>query len=248
MNPIPGNAEEPDTSSYRSISGLAVAAAAAGMLSAGCLVSPVAWVVPPVAIALAVAALREIGREGSVKVGRIPAVLGLALAVGFGTQSVSYRAVSDWFVRARAATAAREFVRAARESRFAEARDMCGPMAGGPRDGADVAVPEGLPEAPAFASLPAVALLARCSGFAEKMGSGSAETAMTPEPPPEDFPAAHAFVVTVPCRPLDGHAQAGDAKVRVVVQRDDQPDRGTGFERWRVVWHEVVAPIGRPVQ
>ncbi len=248
MNPIPGAAEESDNGSYRPISSLAVAAAAAGVLSVACLVSPVAWVVPPVAIALAVAALREIGREGSVKVGRIPAVLGLALAVGFGTQSVSYRAVSDWFVRARAATAAREFVRAARESRFADARDMCSPTAGGLRDGAGVAVPDGPPPASAFASLPAVALLARCSGFAEKMGSGSAEATMAVEPPPEDFPAAHAFVVTVPCRPLDGRAEARDARVRVVVQRGDQPDRGTGFERWQVVWHEVVSPIGRPVQ
>lgn len=248
MNPIPETAEEPDNGSYRSISGLAVAAAAAGVLSAGCLVSPVAWVVPPVAIALAVAALREIGREGSVKVGRIPAVLGLALAVGFGTQSVSYRAVNDWFVRMRAATAAREFVRAARESRFAEARDMCGPTAGGPRGGAGAPLSDESPPDFDFASLPAVALLARCSGFAEKMGSGFADTTMAAEPPPDDFPAAHAFVVTVPCRPLDGLAQAGDARVRVVVQRDDQLDRGTGFERWQVVWHEVVAPIGRPVQ
>ncbi len=240
MHPIPETVEEHDNGSYRSISGLAVAAAAAGVLSAGCLVSPVAWVVPPVAIALAVAALREIGREGSVKVGRIPAVLGLALAVGFGTQSVSYRAVNDWFVRTRAATAAREFVRAARESRFADARDMCSPTAGGLRDGVGVAVPDGPPEASAFAAMPAVALLARCSGSAQAM--------MTAEPPPEDFPAAVAFVVTVPCQTLDGHAEAGDARVRVVVQRDDQPDRGTGFERWQVVWHEVVAPIGRPVQ
>lgn len=240
MNPISGTAEEPDNGSYRSISGLAVAAAAAGVLSAGCLVSPVAWVVPPVAIALAVAALREIGREGSVKVGRIPAVLGLALAVGFGTQSVSYRAVNDWFVRTRAATAAREFVRAARESRFADARDMCGPTAGGPPGGPEAPLPDEPLPASAFASLPAVALLARCSG--------SAEMTMAAEPPPDDFPAAHAFVVTVPCQPLDGRVEAGDARVRVIVQRDDQPDRGTGFERWQVVWHEVVAPIDRPVQ
>lgn len=240
MHPIPGTAEEPDSGSYRSISGLAVAAVVAGVLSAGCLVSPVVWVVPPVAIALAVAALREIGREGSVKVGRIPAVLGLALAVGFGMQSVSYRAVSDWFVRARAATAAREFVRAARESRFADARDMCGPTAAGSRGGPEAPLPDDPPPASAFASLPAVALLARCSG--------SAETTMAVEPPPVDFPAAHAFVVTVPCGADDGRGEAGDARVRVVVQRDDRLDRGPAFERWQVVWHEVVAPIDRPVQ
>ena len=226
MDPIPAADRETDSGSYRSISGLAVAAAAAGVLSAGCLVSPALWVVPLVAIALAVAALREIGREGSVKVGRIPAILGLALAVGFGMQSVAYRAVNDWLVQARAATAAREFVRAARESRFTDARDMCGPTA--------------LPVRENFAAMPAVALLAGCPP--------SAEETMAAEPPPEDLPATHAFIVTVFCGPGDGRVEAGEARVRVVVHRDEPSDHSTGFERWSVVRHEVVAPLGRPVQ
>ncbi len=226
MESIPGADGETDAGSYRSISGLAVAAAAAGVLSAGCLVSPALWIVPLVAIALAVAALREIGREGSVKVGRIPAIIGLALAVGFGMQSVAYRAVNDWLVRDRAATAAREFVRAARESRFTDARDMCGPTA--------------LPVRENFHALPAVALLARCPP--------SAEATMASEPPPEDFPTAHAFVVTVSCGPGDVGVEAGEARVRVVVHRDEPSDRSTGFERWSVVRHEVVSPLGRPVQ
>jgi len=226
MESIPGADGETDAGPYRSISGLAVAAVAAGVLSAGCLVSPALWVVPLVAIALAVAALREIGREGSVKVGRIPAIIGLALAVGFGMQSVAYRAVNDWLVRTRAATAAREFVRAARESRFADARDMCGPTA--------------LPVRENFHALPAVALLARCPP--------SAAATMAAEPPPEDLPATHAFVVTVSCGPGDGGVEAGKARVRVVVDRDEPSDRSSGFERWSVVRHEVVSPLGRPVQ
>lgn len=248
MDSIPGPDVEADAGSYRSISGLAVAAAAAGVLSAGSLVSPALWVVPLVAIALAIAALREIGREGSVKVGRILALLGLALAVGFGMQSLSYRAVEEWVVRARAATAAREFVRAARESRFTDARDMCGPTALPPvRDaghglpgGPETPEPDDPSEAAAFAALPAVALLARCQG--------SAEPTMTGEPPPDDFPGAHAFLVTVLCQPDDGRGEPADACVRVVVDRADPADRVSGFERWRVVRHEVVAPIGRPVQ
>lgn len=246
MHSIPGNDGETDDGSYRSISGLAVAAVAAGVLSAGCLVSPALWVVPLVAIALAVAALREIGREGSVKVGRLPAILGLALAVGFGMQSVSYLAVTDWFVRARAAAAAREFVRAARESRFADARDMCGATALPPSRETGYGVSGGLDQSDsssavsAFASLPAVALLSRCPGPVEATIAG--------QPAPEDFPASHAFLVTVPCRPDDGPGEVREARVRVVVDRADPSDRSSGFERWRVVWHEVVAPIGRPVQ
>jgi hypothetical protein len=242
MESIPGADRETDAGSYRSISGLAVAAAAAGVLSAGCLVSPALWVVPLVAIALAVAALREIGREGSVKVGRIPAIIGLALAVGFGMQSVAYRTVNDWLVQARAATAAREFVRAAQESRFADARDMCGPTALLVRENV-----HGLPAASQksgqddpSALLPAVALLARCPP--------SAEERMAAEPPPEDLPATHAFIVTASCGPGDGRVEAGEARVRVVVHRDEPSDHSTGFERWRVVRHEVVSPLGRPVQ
>lgn len=248
MDSIPRVDVETDAGSYRSISSLAVAAAVAGVLSAGCLVSPALWVVPLVAIALAVASLNEIGREGSVKVGRIPALLGLALAVGFGMQSVSYRFVEEWFVRERAMTAAREFVRAARESRFADARDMCGPTAlplgretahglpGGPTPSRQ----DDPPSASAFASLPAVSLLARCPD--------SADVTMTRTPAPEDFPAAHAFIVTVPCRSDDGRGEALDARVRVVVDRDGPHDRLAGLERWRVVRHEIVAPIARPVQ
>lgn len=248
MHSIPGPDVEADAGSYRSISGLAVAAAAAGVLSAGCLVSPALWIVPLVAIALAVAALRAIGREGSVKVGRIPALLGLALAVGFGMQSVSYRAVEEWVVRARAVTAASEFVRAARESRFTDARDMCGPTALPPvrpvghglQGGAESPEPDDPSVASAFASLPAVAILARCRG--------SAEATMTGEPPPDDFPAAHAFLVTVPCGTDARPGEPAEVRVRVIVDRADPSDRAPGFERWRVVGHEVVAPIGRPVQ
>lgn len=242
MDRTRGSDGEADAGHYRSISGLAVAAAAAGVLSAGCLVSPAVWVVPLVAVALALAALREIGREGSVKVGRLPALLGLALAVGFGMQSVAYRFVERSFVRARAATAAREFVRAARESRFADARDMCVPTARapsgergyGPHAGQERA---GRHDSSAFASLPAVALLGRCGA--------SAEASLSQEPPPEDFPEAHAFVVTVPCRPDDRPQEAVEERVRIVVVADDPSERADGVERWWVVRHEVVAPAIR---
>lgn len=79
------------TGDYRPVSRLAVAALAAGAVSALALTSQFAWVLPLVAIGIAVAALADVNRAGGGKAGGLAAVAGLALAVGFGAGRDQHR-------------------------------------------------------------------------------------------------------------------------------------------------------------
>lgn len=224
MQPRSSDLGDDQAGGYRSISGLAVAAAFAGVLSAASLLGPALWIVPLVGAALAVAALREIGRRGSVKVGTVPALVGLALAVGFGAQAVSQRFVRDRIVEWRADAAASEFARAIAEGRLADARTMCGPMA----------LPAAGDDLEAFSAMPAVTLLAACGGL-ETVAVARVE-------PPEDIPHGFSRIVQVSCRAADG--TAGFRKsVRVDVERIEPESWGSPFDRWRVVRHEP-APGG----
>lgn len=239
MESMHSTGAEQDAAAYRPISGLAVAAAAAGLVSAASLISPAFWIVPPVAIALAVAAFRDIGRDGSVKVGRLPAIVGLALAVGFMTQAVSHRAVQERIVAARAEMAARQFVEALRESRFADARAMCGPTAL-PRSSTTAATAggEGVSPDAAFATLSSVAVLAACVGEGSK--------AVAHEPRPADMPTARSFLFTLSCRPPGATGHGTTARVRVVVEQVDPSGWNSAVDRWQVVGHEVVTPLAIP--
>ena len=239
MESMHSNGPDQDAAAYRPISGLAVAAAAAGVLSAASLISPACWVVPPVAIALAVAALRDIGRDGSVKVGRLPAVIGLALAVGFMTQAVSYRAVQERLVTTRAEAAARQFVQAVRESRFADARAMCGPTAL-PRSSAASSSAGGEPVPPdaVCASMPAVALLAACDVDGRKR--------VDHEPRTAEMGTARGFLFSLSCRPPGDSGQDARARVRVIVEQVDPSGWNSAVDRWQVVGHEVVTPPWSP--
>ena len=64
-----------DMAGYLPVSRLAVAAAGLGAISALALASPVFWVLPLVAIGIAVAALRDVGRPEAPKAGRLAAML-----------------------------------------------------------------------------------------------------------------------------------------------------------------------------
>lgn len=110
---------------YLPVSRLAVAAAAVGGISALALASPVFWVLPLVAIGIAVAALNDVGRPGTPKAGRLIALTGLALAAGFGTQAVSAKITTRSIMAARAAAAARLWLDTIREERLDDARSMC---------------------------------------------------------------------------------------------------------------------------
>lgn len=110
---------------YRPVSGMAVMALLAGALSAVALVSPFFWVVPLLAIGLACLGLADVGRPGAEKAGRAAALVGLAFAVGFGTQAVSAAVTSRWLVTSRARSAATLWLDALRAGRVDDARSMC---------------------------------------------------------------------------------------------------------------------------
>ena len=114
---------------YRPVSGLAVAALIAGLLSAAALVNPFFWVVPLLAIGLACLGLADVSRVGAEKAGRIAALAGLALAIGFGAQAVSSTAARRWIASARAQSAAEVWIEALHAGRVDDARAMCLPDA-----------------------------------------------------------------------------------------------------------------------
>jgi len=115
----------PEPAGYRPVSSLAIAALVLGVLSAIALVSSFFFVVPLVALAVAVAALADVERDGARKAGRLAAVAGLALAMGFGAQAITSGVVAHSIASGRARAAAEIFVQAVREGRQADAEAMC---------------------------------------------------------------------------------------------------------------------------
>lgn len=109
---------------YRPVSALAVVALLAGICSAAALVAPVFWMLPLVAAGLSVAALVDVTRPAGGKVGRLAALAGLALAIGFGAQAVTATGVSRWLACQRAEAVARYWLTAIRDGRLDEARSM----------------------------------------------------------------------------------------------------------------------------
>jgi len=114
-----------DSLDYRPVSLLAVAALIAGGLSSLALVTRFAWALPLVGGTLAMTALTDIARAGGTKAGRLLALAGLALSLGFGAQAVTSLVVDRWILGRRAAAAASAWIDAMREGRTAEAMAMC---------------------------------------------------------------------------------------------------------------------------
>lgn len=143
-----------DATDYRPVSPLAVAALVLGCCSAVALVTPFAWFVPLIAGAAALVALADVSRPGAARVGRLPALAGLGLAVGFGAQAVTDTAVGRWIERSRAIATAETWLEAVHAGRLEEARSVSTPSIlpalTGPEPESDSA------EAARFAALPAV--------------------------------------------------------------------------------------------
>jgi hypothetical protein len=118
-----------ETTDYRPVSRLAVAAAVAGVAAAVAVLSPVFLAVPLVGVALAIAALRDLTTTGGTKAGRLAALGGLALSVGFGAQGLTEYGLSRWLVSRRAEAAARFWLETICSERSDDARGMCGPEA-----------------------------------------------------------------------------------------------------------------------
>jgi len=110
---------------YLPVSRLAVGAAVLGVSSALALVSPLFLVVPLVALTVSVAARADCERPGAPKAGRLAAIAGMALAIGFGAQAVSMLVVARAIAAGRAVAAAEMFLAAVRDGRTVDAGAMC---------------------------------------------------------------------------------------------------------------------------
>jgi hypothetical protein len=113
-----------ETGDYAAVSRLAVAALGMGVVAAASLIGPAFLVLPLLGIALAVAAFADLRRAAGLKVGRLAALGGLALSVGFGAQAVTTLAVSRWQAARRAEAATLVFVQAVCDGRLDDARGM----------------------------------------------------------------------------------------------------------------------------
>lgn len=122
---------------YRPVSVLAVIALLAGILSGVAVFAPALLVVPLIASALAVVALRDVSPRGDGderaeggdrKAGRWWALAGLALAVGFGVQSVATTLTQRSVAFRRAEAAAAMFLEMVREDRLGDAVKTCLPQ------------------------------------------------------------------------------------------------------------------------
>lgn len=211
-------------SDYRPVSRLAVAALAAGVVSALALVSPLCWVLPLVAFGLALAALADVNRPGATKAGGLAAVAGLALACGFGSQAVSAVVASRWLVERRAVATARHWIDAVRDGRLADAMSVCAPglLPGDAPLGLADAAP-GPADAPAreaaFAALAAVRAVAACGARSPQV------TAVAPGDQAEgDWIVVAALAACG--RP--------EASLRMVVEPQRVRRQGGAVDRWLV--------------
>ena len=114
-----------DAAGYRPVSATAVAAAVIGLVSVLALVSPVLWVLLVVGVAVSLAGLADVGRPGAAKAGRLAALAGLGLSLGFGAQAVTTAAATEWLARGRAEAAARLWLETIAAGRLDDARSMC---------------------------------------------------------------------------------------------------------------------------
>jgi len=149
---------------YRPVSGRAIAAFVAGCGSGLVLFTSLAAVVPLVAIVMAIAALAELRHSEGRKVGRLAALAGLALGVGFTVQAIAGAAVDRWIAAERAEATARAWIDAVRKREFTEAIGLCSGSAlpetgrGDPFD----APPSDAERLTAFRDMPSVVAVAAC--------------------------------------------------------------------------------------
>lgn len=142
---------------YRPVSRLAVASLAAGLGSALVLFTPLAAMVPLVAIALALAALAGIRRAEGRIAGRWVALAALALAVGFVSQATTAAFADRWLAARRARATATAWIESIRAGRLADALAASRQPAPPDRRGEE---PPAADRLAAFADLPAVRAVA----------------------------------------------------------------------------------------
>ena len=119
--------EAPDE--YRPVSMSAVFALVAGCGSALALMTQVLWGLPLLAVCLAVVGIRDTAEGPAQKAGRGLALIGLALAVGFGVQAVGAAVVGSWVNKSRAVETVMRWQQTISSNDWIAAQDFCFPVA-----------------------------------------------------------------------------------------------------------------------
>lgn len=172
-----GDRPQPDQD-YRPVSGLAVAAAVVGAVSAVSFVGPGLWFVPVIGIVLSVLAIRTISRPGVELLGHGAAVAGLALSIGVGCAAVSAWLVSWQLAKDRAVAVAESWAGEIRGGRLLVARSMLSEMmrpavmtVSTDEDVPSLAIDDFVSNERLFRGLPVVAALLECGAAAVARGS-----------------------------------------------------------------------------
>lgn len=220
---------------YRPVSVLAVFALLAGMLSGAAIFSPVLLVVPLVASALAVMALKDVSSRGDAeddapsgdrKTGRWLALAGLALAVGFGTQSVATSLTQRSVAFARAEASAAMFLEMVREDRMAEAVKTCLPQVIPP-----MGMGVGAKATPDIQEKQAEAALAGMEIIQDIRKCGSAPSTTLRCVGAEDrFPDSWAVVVVI--SPCEGRSKP--LEIRMLMQSKPVTRGQRSYDNWMV--------------
>jgi hypothetical protein len=214
-------------SGYLPVSRLAIAAAVVGLASAAAVANPLFLVVPIIGCGLAVAGLADVSHQDAPKAGRLAALAGLALSLGFGFQSAVHQTVSFVGARSRAVAVAEAFVVAAGEGRYDDAIVMCRydalPETLMPQPSGPLAGDAGVEVREKFVLMPTVAALGACGSIDPRLDETRAADIK-----------GNAWVVTltVPCE------QASKAEVRLDVTVERNPIPGE-TDRWLITGHEL---------
>lgn len=220
---------------YRPVSVLSVFALLAGILSGVAVFAPPLLLVPLIATALAVVALRDVsprgdGDERAVggdrKTGRWWALAGLALAVGFGTQSVATTLTQRSVAFRRAEAAAAMFLEMVREDRLGDAVKTCLPQVMPPMGiGAGARATPDVQERQAEASLAGLEIIQDI----RKCG-GAASTTLRCVGAEVRFPDSWAVVVVID--PCEGRSKP--LEIRMLMQSKTVKRGQRMYDNWMV--------------
>jgi len=232
---LPDAAEGTDVvPGYRPVSVLAVVALIAGILSATAVFSPALLLVPLIASALSVVALKDVSARGDGddraeggdrKTGRWWALAGLALAVGFGVQSVATSLTQRTVAFRRAEASAAMFLEMVREDRLGEAVKTCLPQVMPPMGmGMSAKATPDVQERQAEASLAGMEIIKdirKCGNAATTLRCVGAE---------DRFPDSWAVVVVI--GPCGGRSKP--LEIRMLMQSKPVTRGQRMFDNWMV--------------
>ena len=125
-NPQPtlAGTEDVELADYRAVSPLAVVTLLVGMISIITLWQPLLLVVPLATAALALLSLRQISHSEGALVGRIPAILGLALALLFGSMAIANTVARERVVVRQARTFAEDWLQLVQDGELQRAHQL----------------------------------------------------------------------------------------------------------------------------